>query len=513
MNTGILEKLNKEYKSLLAGMGIGQKPANFIGLDIGSRHFRAVRIKKTGDKFLVQDTLVDSIEKLGDFPVKMAVKDEEEVCVNLNPEGVIIKRLNIPVMPHEEIESARRWELKEGIDFDIDKAKIRFNVLGEKETEDGAKKIEMIAFVYQEPGVESRVKQLKEIGLNVQNVAPLDFALAGYLSNSKIIPENEKAAVVDIGGARTSISIVEKGKVYFTREIAAGGDNITEAMTGVIMSEKGRIELSKEDAENTKREYGIPKDIKMLAMIRPVLERLTNQIRSSLEYCESQFSCVVLKKIILAGNGSKLKGLAEYLHKEAGLEVITILPETAGAIGLVLNIGSDLNMLPEKFRSEDRKALKRFSVTMAAIILGGILLFSYALLCIQAMNLKKGAEIQKQHWDNLMEIKALKDKIIAYNSAIDIVSLNGINAGNIMKQVSNIIFSNIALDRFTIDTKEPNIRIGGAALKQDSLTEFMSRLESNPLFQNVKLSFSEKSQASGSPDASTFEITANTAKK
>ncbi|PIW67281.1 MAG: hypothetical protein COW10_06490, partial [Candidatus Omnitrophica bacterium CG12_big_fil_rev_8_21_14_0_65_42_8] len=169
-------------------MGIGQKPANFIGLDIGSRHFRAVRIKKTGDKFLVQDTLVDSIEKLGDFPVKMAVKDEEEVCVNLNPEGVIIKRLNIPVMPHEEIESALRWELKEGIDFDIDKAKIRFNVLGEKETEDGAKKIELIAFVYQEPGVESRVKQLKEIGLNVQNVAPLDFALAGYLSNSKIIP-------------------------------------------------------------------------------------------------------------------------------------------------------------------------------------------------------------------------------------------------------------------------------------------------------------------------------------
>ena len=508
----MIEKLKKEYKLLLSGMGIGLRPANFIGLDIGSRHFRAVRIKKTGDGFSVSDTLIGSIEELGDFPVKMAVKDEE-VCVNLNPEGVIIKRLRIPLMPHEEIESALKWELKEGIDFDIDKAKIRFNVLGEKETEDGAKKIELIAFAYQEPGVESRVRQLKEIGLNVQNVAPLDFALAGYLSNSKIIPENEKAAVVDIGSVKTSISIVEKGKVYFTREIAAGGDNITEAMTGVIISENGRVELSKEDAENMKKEYGIPKDIKMLAMIRPVLERLAGQIKSSLEYYEQRFHEAGVKKIILAGNGSRLKGLREYIVKETGREVLAILPEEAVAIGLALSMELSLNMLPEKFRSEDQKALKRFSVTMAVIILGGILLFSYALLYIQVINLKKGAEIQKQHWDNLMEIKALKDKIIAYNSAIDIVSLNGINAGNIMKETSNIIFSNIALDRFTIDTKEPNIRIGGVALKHDSLTEFMSKLESNPLFQNVKLSFSEKSQASGSPDASTFEITANTAKK
>ncbi|MCX5693465.1 MAG: pilus assembly protein PilM [Candidatus Omnitrophica bacterium] len=512
MNAGILEKLKKEYKSLLIGMGIGSRSANFIGLDIGSRHFRAVRVKKTGDGFSVLDTLVDSIEKLGNFPVKMAVKDDEEVCVNLNSEGVIIKRLSIPVMPHEEIESALRWELKEGVDFDIDKAKIKFNVLGEKETEDGAKKIELIVFAYQELGVESKVKQLKEIGLNVQNVVPLDFALARYLSNSKIIPENEKAAIVDIGSVKTIISIIEKGRVYFTRDIAIGGDAITEAMTGATMSEKGRMELSRENAEKMKIENGIPDDMKALAMIRPILEKLASQIKSSLEYYEQHFHEKGVKRIILAGNGSRLKGLREYIIKETGVEVLAILPEEAGAIGLALSTGLNLNMLPEKFRSEGQKALKRFSVRLSAIILAGILLFSYALLCIQAINLTKGAEIQRQHWNNLREIKILKDKIIAYKSVIDTISLNGINAGNIMKETSKLILSDMALDRFTIDSKEPNIRIGGVVFKQDSLTEFMSKLESSPLFQNVKLSFSEKSQSSGSPDAATFEITANIAK-
>jgi type IV pilus assembly protein PilM len=509
----ILEQLKKEYKSLLGGMGFGPRPTDFIGLDIGSRSFRAVRIKKTGDKFLVQDTLIDSIEKFGDFPGKMAVKDEEEVCINLNLEGVIIKRLSIPVMPQEEIESALKWELKEQAEFDIDKAKIRFNILGEKEIDSGAKNIELIVFAYNGPDLESRVKRLKEMGLNVKNIVPLDFALAGYLNNSKIIPESEKAAIVDIGSVKTIISIIEKGKVYFTREIAIGGDAITEAMTGVIVSEKGRMELSREDAENMKKEYGIPADIKMLAMIRPILEKLASQIKSSLEYYEQYFHEAGVKRIVLAGNGSKLKGLREYIVKETGAEVLAILPEDSGAVGLALSMGLDLNMLPEKFRSEDQKALKRFSVRIVTVTLVFMLLFSYALLCIEAVNLKKGFEIQKQNWNNLREIKALKDKIIMYSAAINTISLNGINAGNIMKRISNLIVSDMALNRFTVDNKEPNIIIGGVVLKQDSLTEFMSKLESDHLFRNVKLSFSEKNAGLSSSDAVTFEITANAAKE
>ena len=513
MNTGILEKLKKEYKLLLSGMGITQKTTHFIGLDIGSRYFRAVRIKKTGSGFSVQDTLVDKIEELGNLSSKMAVKDEEELCVNFNLEGIVIKRVSIPVMPQEEIESALKWELKEQhVGFDIDKARVRFKILEEIETEGGAKKIELIAFAYQESDIEPKVKQLKEMGLNVQNVIPLDFAIAKYVNDSKIMPQDEKAAIVDIGSVKTLISIVEKDKVCFTREIPLGGDTITDAMTGVTVSDKGRMELSKEDAENIKIEQGISSDIKILSLIRPVLEKLTSQIKGSLEYYEQRFKKQGVKKIILAGSGSKLKGLKEYIIKETGLEVLTILPEEAGAIGLALSRDFNLNMLPEKFRAENQKALKRFSMTMVTFAMGIILLFSYALLCIQAVNLKKGMDVQRQHLNNLNEIKLLKDKMMVYISVINTVSMDDINAGRIMKEISNLMLSDIALDKFIIDIKEPNIMMGGSVLKQDSLTEFMSKLESNALFQNVKLSFSEKNQGPGS-EALKFEITCNIRKK
>lgn len=509
MNAGILEKLKKESRSLLSGMGISQKLTNFIGLDIGSKHFRAVRIKKTGDEFLVQDKLIGDIQDLSQLSGKMNLSDKEELCVNLNLEGIVIKRVSIPMMPQEEIESALKWELKEQVSFDIDKAKIKFNILGERETDDGAKKIELVAFAYQESDIGPKVRELNQIGLKVQNIMPLDFALARYASNAKIAPQDEKAAIVDIGSAKTLITIIQKDKVCFTREILMGGDSFTDAMTGVIVTDKGRIELSGPDAEKMKIEQGISSDIRILGLIRPVLEKLISQIKGSLEYYEQRFHEDGIKKIILAGNGARLKGLKEYITKEAGIEVLAILPEEAGAIGLAMSRSFSMNMLPEEYKAEDKKALKRFSVTVVTFALGVIVLFSYSVLCIKAINLKKGAEIQRQHWDNLGELKLLKDKIMAYSSVVGAVSMDGVRAGRIMKEISNMMISDMALDRIAVDIKEPNIKIGGVVSKQDSLTSFMSKLESNTLFDSVKLSFSEKNEAPNGQDSVKFEITCN----
>lgn len=508
----ILEQLNREYKSLLAGMGVGSRPANFIGLDIGSRYYRAVRIRKTGSGFSPEGFISGKKEDLAGLKKRMSIKDEEELCVNFKIEGMVIRRVSIPAMPQGEVEGALKWELKEHSGPDADKARIRFSILGERETEDGAKRIELIAFLYQESDVESKVKELKEAGLNVKNVMPMDFAIARYVNNLKIAGGDALAAVVDIGSVKTNISIIEKDKVCFTREIAIGGDTITEAMTGIIISDRGRMELSWEEAEKMKIEIGIPSDIKMLAMIRPILEKLASQIKGSLEYYEHYFNEGCVKRIILAGSGSRLKGLKEYIVKETGLDIVTILPEEAGAAGLAMSMGSNMNILPDQFKLEDKKALKNFFAKLAVVVFGFLLLFSYALLCMKAVNLKREAKIKRQHLDTLAEIRLLKDKVAAYSSVMNTISSDDINAGRIMKEISNLVFSDMALDRFTIDAKEPNIIMGGTVSQQDSLTGFMSRLESDALFQNVKLSFSEKKEGPGS-SAVNFEITCNVRRK
>jgi type IV pilus assembly protein PilM len=502
----IILQLKREYKIILAGFGIGPKPTDFIGLDIGYRYFRAVRVKKIGNEFSVKDATVGLVSQLKDLSKDMHITEDEEVAVNFTGDGLVIKRLNVPVMPYEEIGKALRWELKDQVSFDIDEAVIKFIILGENEYQDGAKRIELITLVYRESDIEKRTQELKDIGLNIQNMMPLDFALSAYAVYSRLIPEQEKIAIVDIGSIRTIISVIEKGKLYFTREIGVGGDSITDAMTGVFITDKGRIEVSKDEAERMKEEHGIPEDIKLLSMVRPVLEKLANQIRSSLEYYESQFRSERIKGLILAGNGSRLKGLPEYLSKEIRVEILDVLPENACAIGLALSVDTDFNMLPEKFRREKKRLVQGLSLRMASIVFGFIFLLSYSLLSVKAMNLKKEAGVYRLNWEELKDLNSLKTTKHALRTAIAAISYREINTGMAMKEFSNLVLPGLKLDSLIIKGNEPNVRIAGVIKNGNRLSEFMSILEGSDLFENVKLGFSKKNEGYGL-EALDFEIT------
>lgn len=253
------------------------------------------------------------------------VQTDEKIAVNFHGDMVAIRRTSIPIMPKQEIGEALRWQLKDNIQFDIDNASLRFDIIGEKEDQSGVKKMDVIAIVYQEQDVVKKIEELRGFGLNIQAVFPSEFALATYASYAHIISGQDKVAIVDIGSVRTNIAIIENTKVCFSRDINIGGDDITEAMTCALLSDKGRIEFSMEEAEKIKREQGIPNDIKILSLMRPVIEKLSGQIKKSLEYCEQVFQCPTIDKIILAGNGAQLKGLREFITKETGLEVLNIL--------------------------------------------------------------------------------------------------------------------------------------------------------------------------------------------
>ena len=500
------EQLKKEARSLLPALGIKTGKETVIGLDLGLKGFRAVRVTGSIKEIPLKDILIKDMNALKDLATQMNIDPEKRICINFSGENIAIRRASVPIMPQEEIEEALRWELKDHVQFGIEKARIKFEILGEEETEDGSKKIDLIAIVYKEKDVEEKVRELKNLGLNIQGVFPTEFSLAGYVGHLNIVSPQEKIAVVDIGSARTTISIIENKRLCFVRDVAMGGDTITEAMTGVLVSDKGKIELSKEEAEKLKREQGISEDIKILSMMRPVLERLSNQIKQSLEYYEHRFKSDAVKKIILAGNGSKLKGLKEYLAKETSLEVMEIFPESACAMGLSLIRGSGLNLIPEKYKVEKKAALKRIFLRMISIVIAFLFLFSYGLLSIKSINLRNELKIYRSHWENIKDVKSIKDRTDLYGYAVSVVSHEDLHAGRIMKELSNLVPSFIMLDNLVIKDKEPNVRVSGIIMREEKLSEFMSNLENSAMFEKVKLVFSEKNEdySSGVVD---FEIT------
>jgi len=501
----IKEQLKKESKALLSGLGIGTGSRSVIGLDLGLKDFRAVRVQKADKKASVKDILARPMDQLKHLNKELHIDEDENVSINFNSDNMAIRRASLPVMPKEEIEEALRWELKEQVQLDISHAKIKFDILGEKVADDGSKKIELIAIVYKEKEIEEKIRELKGLGLNVQGVFPSDFALAGYIDNQKIILSQEKVGLVDIGGVKTTIGVIENGKLCFARDVAVGGDTITEAMTGVLVSDKGKIELSMEEAEKIKHEQGVSSDISILSMMRPVLEKLANQTKRSLEYYEHRFQSDAVKKIILAGSGSKLKGLKEFISKETSLEVIHVLPETACATGLALISDSSLNLLPKKFKAEKKAALKKVSVRMVSIALGLVFLFSYLLLSVRAINLNNELGVYRSYWQSIKDVASIKDRTALFGYAISRVSHDELGAGKIMKELSNVVPSFVMLETLDIMTEEPSIELSGIIRQGDKLSEFMLALENSVMFEKVKLIFSEKNEdySSGALD---FEI-------
>lgn len=505
---GIIQQFKREINSILSGLGVRTGQKTVIGLDIGSRYFRAVRFKEGARDIPLKDTLIDEIDNLKDLNGRLGIDSDEPVSVNFKSDNLLIMRTSVPVMPRAEIEEALRWELKEELQFDINKARLKFDILGETESEDGSKRIDLITVAYNEKEVEGKVVQLKNYGLNIQSVFPSGFALASYMSHFNIVSSSERVAVVEMGNIGTTIAIIENRKVCFVREVGVGGDTITEAMTGVLMSDKGKIEFSKKEAEKIKREEGIPEDLKILSMMRPVLEKVSNEIQRSLEYYEHKFGSGPIDKIILAGGGSRLKGLREYLSRETGLEVLDALPETACALGLSMINKDFLNMLPERFKSEKVKALKTISLRMVFIFIFLMFLFFYGLLFIKSINLKNELRVYKSHWAVMKDVRAIKEKMAVFGHAINVISKRGINAGGVMKELSNLVPTSLLLNDLIIEDKEPNVRLSGTILKQEQLSEFMSNLESSPVFEKVKLVYSERN-GDYSGEALDFEILCN----
>ncbi|MFC1666754.1 pilus assembly protein PilM [Candidatus Omnitrophota bacterium] len=501
----IIKQLQKETKSLLSGLGLKTKAENLIGLDLGLKYFKAARIQKTSKGLSIKNSLIKEAEYVKDLNKDMSIDSEEAIFVNFSGDNMAVRRTSVPVMPHEEIEGALKWELKDQVKFDIDKTKIRFNVLGEIDSDDGSRKIDLIAVVYKDEDVEEKVKRLKDLGLNIQGVFPSEFAIASYVTHLGIVSPRERVAIADIGSVKTTIGIIENGKLSFARDVAVGGDNITEAMTGVLMTDKGKVELSKDRAEKIKREQGISEDIRILSMMRPVLERFSNEIKRSLEYYAHRFKCDAVKNIILTGGGSNLKGLKEYLSKETGLQVLEALPETACAAGLPLLNESDLNMIPARFKDEKKTEFKRFSLRMFFVVLLSLFFIFYGLLFMKVANLKNELDIYRPHWATLKDVRSIKDKITMLGYAVNVVSHENIYTGRVMRELSNLTSSFVIFSDLIIKDTEPNVKIAGVVLKEESLSEFMSNLETSPVFEKVKLSFSEKNE-DYSKEALDFEI-------
>lgn len=507
-------------------------------VEIGLLHLKIVAFDAVNDKLL--------LAAVKDLPSKVK-EDKKEFIVSvlketlpqdilrhavtilcLSDDSIHIKLLELPRMPTDEILEALKWRVKGIVPFDIDKAVLDFDIIGESTEEDGAKKYNILMVAAPKDIIDEKVSLLKEGGLDVVGGANVDsFGLSNIIS---LMPEGKKdstCAVLKVDYKRSTVNIYREGRLTFVRNIPMGLDRIKDSIKGPITSDTGLIELTPADIDKLKS-IGIPdnKDIlldgklqgkHLLALTRPVLESLCNEIGRSLDYYNVQLEGKKTQKIYLMGDGSKYKNLDIFIKDTTGIEtdylelpssfidaaikkekITEIMPQIISLVGIArLGIDAKVNLLPLEYRVEKVQKVQKISIRMVGFTALAILIVSFVLVNVRVKDYERRLVSVKSHRKILQKINVLYDKILQREELLGMVRSKDVSSTLIMKELSNIIPDSIVLNNLMIDQRANILKLDGvvhlgSAVSEVVLTDFMEAMEKSPFFKEVNLESSQK---------------------
>lgn len=343
--------------------GSGKK--NLVGLDIGSSSVKAVELAKKGSSLqllnlgfenLQTDTIVDGqIMELNNVShVISQIFSEHQirttrVCAGVSGHSVIVKNIVLPQMSSEELQESFSWHAEEHIPFDISDVNLDYELTSRSEDA-----LHVLMAACKSDKI-ANMKQAIQLAGKQPVIIDVDaFALQNcYEVNYRPRP-GEIVALLNIGAATMNINILNGTRSVFARDASVGGSQYTS----LLQRELG---LSFEQAESVKRGMPLPEGTEprpIQPIIETVSEALALEVKKTVDFYRATAQDEAgIQKILLAGGGSKLPGLADFLGRkfEIPVEVFDpfrqievdsrkfdpdymreIVPEMAVAVGLAL---------------------------------------------------------------------------------------------------------------------------------------------------------------------------------
>src|SRR5687768_826104 len=344
--------------------GAGKK--NLVGLDIGSSSVKAVELAKKGSNLqllnlgfenLQTDTIVDGqIMELNNVSNVIAhIFTEHQIRTNrvaagVSGHSVIVKNIVLPQMSPEELQESFSWHAEEHIPFDIADVNLDYELTGKS-----SETLHVLMAACKSDKI-ANVKQAIQLAGKQPVIIDVDaFALQNCYEVNYQPKAGEVVALLNIGAATMNINILNGSRSVFARDASVGGSQYTS----LLQRELG---LSFEQAEAVKRGMPLPEGVEprpIQPIIETVSETLALEMKKTVDFyrATAQEGEGTIQKILLAGGGSKLPGLADFFGRRFDMPVEVfnpfrqievderkfdpdymreIVPEMAVAVGLAL---------------------------------------------------------------------------------------------------------------------------------------------------------------------------------
>src|SRR4029079_1213013 len=295
---------------------------NLVGLDIGSSAVKADELGKKGTALqllnlgfenLQSDTIVDGqIMELNNVSnVISHIFAEHQirttrVAAGVSGPSVIVKNIVRPQMSPEELQVSFSWHSEEHIPFDICDVNLDYELTGKSQ-----ETLHVLMAACKSEKI-NNVKQAIQLAGKQPVIIDVDaFALQNCYEINYSPRPGELVALLNIGAATMNINILNGTRSIFARDASVGGSQYTS----LLQKELG---VSYEQAEAVKRGMALPDGIEPKP-IQPIIETVSDilalEVKKTFDFYRTTVheSDSTIQKILLAGGGSKLPGLPEFL--------------------------------------------------------------------------------------------------------------------------------------------------------------------------------------------------------
>jgi type IV pilus assembly protein PilM len=312
---------------------------NLVGLDIGDSSIKVVELKdlgkgrgyalaKAGWEPLSPDAIVDGaimdsqmvIEAIQRLFQRLRIKNNQ-VATALSGHSVIVKRISLPTMSEAELAESIHWEAEQYIPFDIEDVNLDYQIL-EGSSLSGEGNMDVLLAASKKDKINDYTSVVTQAGLQPTTVDIAAFALQNAFEANYEFEPHQIIALVDVGAAVSSISVLHGGTSVYWRDINIGGNQYTDAV-------QKELNLSAEQAERLKRGEeidGIPYE-RVLPILSGANEDVGSEIQKTLDFFK-QISATdePLDRLYLTGGSAQVVHLKESLGERLKTQVELLNP-------------------------------------------------------------------------------------------------------------------------------------------------------------------------------------------
>jgi len=472
-------------------------PREATGIDLGSSSIKLVHCR-SGIKGIEITQVLEL--PLPNGPVSSLTVPRGDVTVAIPGQQALTRILTLPATDSEKLEQMIRYEVEGHIPLPLEEVVVAHHLLS---VSNG--RVQVLAAAAPRTLIRQQLEWLGKIGLEPKAVE-LE-ALALYNAFCHLEKERDGIHVVmDLGASKTTLCLIEDGKLLGVRTILSGGRDLTRAL-------KEKFGLSFEEAERTKQGGGLEEDEDKAHLLLSVLDGLVNEVKRTIHlYTAGRKQAI--RSLHLCGGGARLRGLPAYLNHQLGLEpTLLVVPSlesgtvTQGEIytqglglavkGLLRGQGSHLNFRCGEFayakEAAEIQGRWRFIAVAAAVVLLLAIVngyFRYASKESRYQELK--AQVRAAFQEAFPQVKNVVDEnqqakaaVAELNKKAAFFGSGDLTVLGVLAEISQRVPKETRLDVQDFSVESDKVRIEAETSSFDAVDKIKTDLERFPKFKEV----------------------------